>query len=267
MKKNIPTRRRIARAAFVRPAAFALATAISLASAVSLSSCASVKFEDKSVEWVARFDEKSNEFELRPIDGTRAAIIGEALAAREGDVTVTVDRIRWFNNWRDGWTEAEIPAEGTFVLRPDEAAPTGYRVLSVSPIELYDAAKARIRYRGNLLLTADATTLFNRRLGRIRASAVRLAARGTDASTFRAFSKDAGGWFFPEVYGYPEGTSKSEQTKENRTRAEGYSWDTAYTRDRMPEELREIRDTGTLFRDWEENAELFYFIYTLEKLK
>lgn len=268
MNKNLPIRQRNARApAFARMAAFALATALSLAAVVSLGSCASVKFEDRSVEWTARFDGKANEFELRPIDGTRAAIVGRALAAREGDVTVTVERIRWFNNWRDGWTEADIPAEGTFVLRPDEAAPTGYRVLSVSPIELYDSTKARIRYRGDLLLTADATTLFNRRLGRIRASAVHLAARGTDASTFRAFSKDAGSWFFPEAYGYPEGTVKSEKTKDNRTRAEGYSWDTAYTRDAIPEELREIRDTGTLFRDWEESAELFYFIYTLEKLK
>lgn len=234
---------------------------------VALSSCATVKFADRPVEWTARFDERTNRFDVRPIDGTRAAIVCQAIASRDGEITLSVERIRWFNNWRDGWTESDIDAEGTVTIASDSGSETGYRVLSVSPIELADCQKARIRYRDELLSTADATTLFNRRLGRICAAVACLSARDTDASTFRAFSADAGSFFFPEAYGYAEGTSKSAKARENRSFAEGYDWDTAYTRDHIPEELREIRDSGTLYRDWEESAELFYFIYTLEKLR
>lgn len=245
----------------------ALQCALLCAIICALTSCTTAKFEDRSFDWTASLNERTNEYDIRAVSGTRTAMTGYAVSAHDGVITVTIDRIRWFNNWRDGWTEAEIAAGGTVTLKADESAKTGYRVITVSAIEVLDSPKARIRYRDELLSTADATTLFNRRLGRIIAAVQYLRKEHPDARTYSTFSSYARHFYFPEVFGYRDGADESEKTEANRSFGEGISWDTAYTNERIPEELREIRNTGTLFRDWEESAELFYFMYILETLK
>lgn len=40
--------------------------------------------------------------------------------------------------------------------------------------------------------------------------------------------------------------------------AEGYKWNTAYTRELLPDTLRPLRDSGTLLRDWEEASAWLY---------
>ena len=67
------------------------------------------------------------------------------------------------------------------------------------------------------------------------------------------------------VYGYPAGKTKSPDMAENRNLGEGMSWDVAYTKNTFPEYMIEIRNTGTLFRDWEESTDLIYFMYLQTK--
>jgi hypothetical protein len=52
-----------------------------------------------------------------------------------------------------------------------------------------------------------------------------------------------------------------EADAKNYVYGEGIKWNTAYTRDLLPEQLRPLRDNGSLFRDWEEAAAWFYVWY------
>ena len=55
-------------------------------------------------------------------------------------------------------------------------------------------------------------------------------------------------YLFPEVYGYitpPAGHHA-------RVTVYGMDWDTDYTKELLPESLRPLRDSGTLYRDFEE---------------
>lgn len=192
---------------------------------------------------------------------SRAKMTGFAERDAEGDLIMTVEQFHWFNNWHDGWTDADLVASGKLRLTKE-----GSRWL-VSPLEkivLEQTTTAKIRYRDDILSGNEAAALFDRRIGRVTATAEWIAEALPREYLFKPFLTDAEQLLFPERFGYPEGTKASPATKENRRRGEGCVWDTQYTRDTIPELLREVRDTGTLYRDWEESAELFYFIYTQE---
>ena len=47
-------------------------------------------------------------------------------------------------------------------------------------------------------------------------------------------------------------------------KAEDINWNTGYSERVFPEELRPVRNTGTLLRDWEEAFEWIYFQYEWE---
>ena len=49
--------------------------------------------------------------------------------------------------------------------------------------------------------------------------------------------------------------------------AEDVKWNTAYTRAVFPEDLRSLRDSGALLRDWEEAAGWIYFMYEWEYIE
>lgn len=246
---------------------FAVALLAAAVFAPLLPGCASVKPADERVRWTAKTDKKTGECLVSMTPRARTVIAGRADKDATGNLVVSVERLRWFNNWHDGWTEADIPAEGTIVVTADSSSKTGLEVSSIEPIALSDAEDARIRYRDTILSGDQAAALFNRRLGRVEAASAWLAETIPEAATYRQFAASSSRLLFPEAYGYPEGVKRSAKIKENRTAGEGYLWDTDYTASAIPEVLREVRNSGTLFRDWEESSELFYFMYVQEKLK
>ncbi|MDR2095497.1 MAG: hypothetical protein LBP76_08260 [Treponema sp.] len=50
-------------------------------------------------------------------------------------------------------------------------------------------------------------------------------------------------------------------------RSEGIKWNARYTEALFPEELRTLRDSGALLRDWEETPFWIYFIYSWDDLE
>jgi hypothetical protein len=50
-------------------------------------------------------------------------------------------------------------------------------------------------------------------------------------------------------------------------RSEGFKWNARYTEALFPEELRVLRDSGALLRDWEEAPFWIYFIYSWDDLE
>ena len=199
----------------------------------------------------------------------RGSVEPNGTAGPEGTdaYVMTVDQMHWFSNWHDGWTEADITTTGTLLISKNG---TKWDVTVLSKLVPEQTTAAKIRYRDTIKRNDEAVALMNRRIERIAATVEWLAKRlpvdsfsGSDG--IESFRKAAGTILFPELYGYPEGKTKSADIAANRNPGEGYRWDVAYTKGAFPEYMVDIRNTGTLFRDWEETNELIFFMYLQTK--
>ncbi len=247
------------------------ATALSLAA----SGCASPPPPD-AVSWQSL--KRSGDSVTLALDaGSKIAFTGVAERGEtDGETVILVEDLAWFDNWHDGWTEAVIPCEGRIVAKKEGA---GWSVRVTEPVLLARASKATIRYRDALLRGNDARDLLDRRVLRIRSACdfLRTRLEGREFALYDTEERDhrhasfrhaAGMVLFPEVYGYAEGAKPADGETEGGSRyrkGEGLRWDTLYSERELPAELREVRDSGTLWRDWEETGRMFYYIYMMER--
>jgi len=215
-----------------------------------------------SPDFIVRLNPKSRTFFRGSVEPS-----GSAESAGADAYVMTVDQMHWFSNWHDGWTEADITTTGTLLLEKNGSK---WDVSVLSKLVPEQTTAAKVRYRDTIKRNDEAVSLMNRRIERITAT-VELLAKQLPVENFslssgiEAFRKAAGSILFPELYGYPAGKTKSADTGENRNRGEGYSWDVVYTKEAFPEYMTDIRNTGTLFRDWEESTDLIYFMYLQTK--
>lgn len=173
-------------------------------------------------------------------------------------------QLRYFGNWRRGWTEATFEASGRFRLLYQDGRWKGE---VVDPPTIGGITSARLRYLDSYLSGDQALEAVRHRMDRIDAT-VAVVQEDNDAwfdfperrkhlfkrERGQSLEGKVGPVLFPEVYGYPAGTWKEGPWSSG----DGRKWDTAYTKSRFPEYLHEVRDTGTLFRDWEEALPLWY---------
>ena len=61
-------------------------------------------------------------------------------------------------------------------------------------------------------------------------------------------------YLFPEIYGY----DTKPEAGYSKTAAEGVRWNTDYTKTHFAEPLRNLRDSGTILRDYKESANLWF---------
>lgn len=241
-----------------------------------LSGCASAKGRADMRIWNEGITKGGAVLVRYPKD--RLQILGSIQTDEAGSRMFSVEAVRWFSNWHDGWTEALILARGKARLKENDA---GISAQFIEPVLLEDSQNVTIRYKDTILRGSDARVAFSRRLNRISATVDFLllmdgACTGEDAHTptdlqagvldKKAFMKQTGQILFPEVFGYSKGMRESPRITENRVRGEGINWDIRYTEKIFPPEFEAIRNSGTLFRDWEETADLFYFIFCMESL-
>lgn len=266
----------------------ALLGAITVAAALSTTSCSTVPVQASwrskggalprglSVELVPGKDGGST-FRVRGDELGGATLTGEAKP--DGDSwRLEVTGMDWFSNWSEGWSEARFAAEGELRLRP-EGTTWLLDVDSMPRIESPTAAS--IRLYGDYYEGDKALALFTHRWDRIQAADSFLRQRFPDAwfdyaeqrkihnwwdlFTRRVvnFQESVRGFLFPELYGYPKESQVtgrvplSRPDKGRYTRTESIDWDTAYTKENFPEELRALRDSGTMLRDFEEGSGLW----------
>jgi hypothetical protein len=193
---------------------------------------------------------------LRPRSDSRTYLYGPLSVDGAGNRVLSVEKLHWFNNWHEGWTEADFSASGTLTLPPlTDSAP----MTLTGTVTVAYAISGTIRYRDTIVYGEQATALLNRRLERIKSvTAYLLTVPGASDADFE---KTAGRILFPEIYGYPKGKSKSGRGKANWRSGEGFLWDAGYSGRAFPRELQDVRNSGTLYRDWEETEPLFNFTY------
>lgn len=190
---------------------------------------------------------------------------GTSLPDADGNLLLTVETYHWFSTWRDGWTEVTFAASGELFAENQK----GFFTITPGaiPPALEYPQQAQVRYRDTIIEGPEALRLFTNRWERIASTCAFLKTDSEpDTQSFKIFSSSTERFLFPEVYGLRDGSKKPVPAKENRIQAEGVSWDGEYTQKTFPEQFREVRNSGTLFRDWEEDAPLFYAVYNWEEL-
>jgi len=164
-----------------------------------------------------------------------------------------------------GWNEfkLDVSGEGKLVFEEKTAA------ISLKPdIEQIQISFARIKRYDTRLSGNEALTLLRNRHERIKSITEWM--RGRDNTPKEMYVN-----FFEEYWKpilFPEIVSKQmplnwKQENDQWHRAESVNWNKSYSERAFPEELREIRNSGTLLRDWEEALDWIYNEYEWNKIK
>jgi hypothetical protein len=160
----------------------------------------------------------------------------------------------------DGWNEFTMDLSGSGVF---DANATDATLLLTTPLEIVQISGGKIR-RGDAHITGEQalSALRNRRERLASLAEWMLLREGTpDFATQKAFEKYWKPILLPEMA--PKRKRPAEWQKEGASWnwAEEVKWNTTYTALIFPEELRVLRDSGSLLRDWEEAVSWLYLEY------
>jgi hypothetical protein len=189
-------------------------------------------------------------FRLMYPDLGQVAIKGTAEPEGEGWL-LKFERLDWFNNWANGWTEASFLLEGEAILKPARSGDAWTLTLRSMP-KLDAVRSAAIRYFETYLRGDKGVEEFSRRWERIQAVSAALI-KGPDGPGLARRPDAIERRLFPEVYGYDEPPAPGYRKVFGR----GQEWNADYSVEHFPEGLRKVRDDGTMYRDYKESPGLW----------
>lgn len=245
-----------------------------------LVSCATVKDGYKTTRMVVPggpevfIAQNNDNFEL-----SSPIIPGITFIGAVSGKTLYITSVRLFSNWQNGWTEGFYQASGKYLL---ENSVNSYNLVEVDPLEIWDIESGEIRYKGNYYRGDDGLQKVRNRVDRIREYvSVIKENRGPDylggvkkASTVSLYSIK--GSLYPKLFPEVEGFKKLEKNlrlpklyysndyPKEKVEGSNIYWRTDYTKSVFPEHLWELRDSGTIFRDFEETPQLIVGFYNLD---
>lgn len=204
-------------------------------------------------------------------DGSSVRISGGALSgavlsgvARKENAsgwTVSLESLHWFNNWKNGWTDATFVADGSFEIDPSPSrAGSAWTVAIKSRPEIDAPYVATIRYYDQYLNGSYAFQQFTDRFRRIQAYTKFLRHRFGDS--WYGSPERRRRFLFPEVYGYDRPPALHHATAEE----DGILWNTDHTKQQFPKELWPLRDSGTMLRDYKESPGLWDLTFYWDEL-
>lgn len=173
----------------------------------------------------------------------------------------SITRVRFLSSNPDGWLEGDMTAEGSgsFVRVGDGKA----AFFIDGGISLGALTAGAIRFSDRRLHGESALSELEARKERLLYLIAWMRERN---APFFETQKDFEAYWRPILL--PETvkpklrparyTELSAEPAAVFAEAEGYKWNTAYTRGLLPENLRPLRDSGTLLRDWEEASAWLY---------
>ncbi len=176
-----------------------------------------------------------------------AVFEGQAEKTPSGGWKVSLTTLRWFNNWANGWTDASFLLEGVLAF---EKGPAGWLVNVDTVPSIAVADKASLRYFDSYLLGDQALEQFSRRWERVQAATAFLATKFPESWIDNREKVER--FLFPELRGYEKG-----ETPGTTTVVDSLLWDVTYSASHFEEALRPVRDSGTMFRDWQESPGLW----------
>jgi hypothetical protein len=172
-----------------------------------------------------------------------------------------------------GWNEFSMEMSGTGILRLGPGGETAVLRLN-GETEALDITSGRIRRKSARITGDQAVTLLRNRQERISVLAewMHEAEGGSNQGDFVNQEEFEEYWepiLFPEVVKAkkrpPEWTGETAGDAP-WVRGGDVRWNTAYTGAIFPEELRPVRNSGTLLRDWEEAAAWVFLQYEWNRI-
>ncbi len=206
-------------------------------------------------------------------------IKGEAFYPDEKSIMIRVDSISVISSWPNGWTAGEWEASGLVLL---EGSGETYRCVLKEPVMLWDIKKGEIRYYDTYFRKDDGLQKARNRMERIKEVSRFLRERNKFPAVFGDIKKETiygksmndslAPFLFPETVNQKKRAVKESIDpafiKGNNKKEYSYGaekrWRSDYTRALFPQHLQNLRDSGTIWRDYEEAPGLFMSVYNLE---
>jgi len=160
-----------------------------------------------------------------------------------------------------GWNEFSLDMIGTGNFNLETA------VLEIEEIEFIQISKGRIHRYDTRITGEEALTALRNRHERILALTEWMASiNKPQKQPIKDFEKYWKPIFFPELVSKKQRPFGWQNPGDIRLKAESIRWNTGYTERVFPEELWQVRNSGTLLRDWEEALFWIYFKYEWENI-
>jgi hypothetical protein len=168
-----------------------------------------------------------------------------------------------------GWNEFTMDLSGTARITAADPPAGGRAVLTVpdSP-ESAQISSGKILRNGTRLTGSEALSRLRSRRERILALTGWMRNR-EDVPSFPNQNSFSSYWkplLLPEIMSKKKRPAAYTTGGARRVKAEDVRWNTNYTEIIFPEELRVLRDSGALLRDWEEALQWIYYEYQWEKI-
>jgi hypothetical protein len=167
-----------------------------------------------------------------------------------------------------GWVEFSLALSGggTFISRDSGVSTLRLR----PPTDAALISGGKIRREGTLLSGEEALRALNNRYERIRVLTEWMRQKEAPPQAAGSFENFESYWkplLLPELVPRKKRPRLySAGDKFRQVTAEQVRWNTVYTEKILPEELRSLRDSGTLKRDWEESREWIFLIYAWDHI-
>jgi len=161
-----------------------------------------------------------------------------------------------------GWNEYTLELIGIGKLKLEDTA-----ILRIEEIESVQIIKGRIQRYDTRLTGNEALSALRNRRERILALTSWMASlnlvKGQTVEQFEEYWQPI---LLPETVSKKKRPNDWKQNDDKFKTAESIRWNTGYTERKFPEELRPIRNSGTLLRDWEESLYWIYMEYEWENI-
>jgi hypothetical protein len=171
-----------------------------------------------------------------------------------------------------GWNEFSRELSGSGVFRVTAAEAGEEAVLRLDGgAEALDITAGRIRRDSSRITGDQAVSALRNRQERVSALSEWMKARPArkDGGSYAGQDEFENYWkpvLFPELVKAKARPPEWAAEGAVRVRGEGVRWNTAYTDALFPEELRPVRNSGTMLRDWEEAAAWVYLQYEWDRI-
>jgi hypothetical protein len=207
-----------------------------------------------------------------------AVISGEYSTDESGDLVFDIKKLRFYTSWVNGWTEGEYNAIGKLKFHSGDG---GAHCTVIDKFEIGEIEKGTIRFYDDFLMGEKGLDAVRNRFDRIQAVNSYLKTKGfrefynhawLDKKPDRiSFKSGTLKFLFPELAINSALTGKDVSSDLKITNPlkeislkETVAWNKLYTQKTFPDNLKEVRNSGTMLRDYEEALKLFYMDYNMD---
>jgi hypothetical protein len=164
---------------------------------------------------------------------------GETVIHDNQDIEFYIERFEYLDKWPNGWTEGIHEASGIILFQKQG---DNWEAIVREEIEIWDIVKGEIRYFNDYYRDNKGLGKVKNRMERIRA--------------LNDFIKESG---FPEYFGSLKKETPSGLEFIKTIKNFLFDKSTVY-----PDTLQNIKESGTVMRDFEEASGLMYMEYNME---